>query len=229
MKTLFPLFILLLPLTATSQNVAIGAMLGMSNYQGDLSERHVTVVETHVAGGIFVRRQVLPKFTLKGNFYAGRISGDDANYEERVSRGYKFESSLLEGGVNLEWDILGRKRNIRKGTYYKVITPYLMTGFGAVYFNPDTRGLPANAPEKQYDTRNFNFIIPIGAGFKNDITPQITFGLEFVTHLPFTDYLDGIGESGEPNHDWYGFAGLTLQYWFDAPRSGKRRKDPGEF
>jgi OmpA-OmpF porin, OOP family len=226
MKNIFLLALALLPLSSYAQNASFGIMLGASNYQGDLSERHITVVETHLAGGIFVRRQILPKLTVKGNFYAGRISGDDANYADRLSRGYKYSSPLLEGGVNLEWDILGRARNVRRGYYTKVITPYLLSGFGAVYFNPDIQGLPPDAEEKKYDTRNFNFIIPLGAGFKADLNPQITLGLEFVTHLPFTDYLDGVSESAEPgNHDWYGFAGLTIQYWFDAPVATYKKEE----
>ncbi len=220
MKKLFPIAALLLVAGAAfSQNTAIGIMLGASNYQGDLSERQITVIETHMAGGIFVRRQILPKFTVKGNFYAGKISGDDLNYAERIHRGYHFESTVLEGGINLEWDMLGKARNFRKGFYNKFITPYLLIGFGAVYFDPATTGLPQNAEENKANKRAFNFIIPLGAGVKADLSSRMTAGVEFVSHLPFTDYLDGVSESGEPgNNDWYVFLGLTMQYWINAPK-----------
>ena len=106
-----------------------------------------------------------------------------------------------------------------------VRTPYVFTGIGAVKFNPKAKGLSEDARETKYfESRQavFNYMIPFGVGYKYDVNKNYTIGVEFSSHLPFTDYLDGVSESADPrNNDWYVFGGFTASYWFTGFKKKK--------
>ncbi len=224
----------LVPMTFcfSQDDSAFGVMVGIANYQGDLSEKQITFSETKPALGFFVRRQFQPKWTMRGNLFVTTITGSDFNYATRVHRGLSFKSLVVEGGFMVEWDVFGHLRNDRRMRNKFPVTPYFSSGFGFTFFNPKVTGFStANDANMEDDRRSkitFNVMIPIGAGLKYDVSDQYTFGVEFISHLPFTDYLDGVSLSGEPgNNDWYIFGGLTLQYWItekhnQANHRGKR-------
>lgn len=204
-----------------AQNISVGIFSGVSNYQGDIVKYHILPKESNFAYGGYCRYTVSNKFTLKCNVYTGRLSGADINFADRAARGYSFSTRILEGGINLEYDIFGKSRQNKKGAFSPVRTPYIFTGIGAVKFNPKARGLSEDAKETRQSV--FNYMIPFGVGYKYDWNQNYTFGVEFSSHLPFTDYLDGISESADPaNNDWYVFGGLTASYWFTAVKKKKK-------
>ena len=207
-----------------AQNISVGIFSGVSNYQGDIVKYHLLPKESKVAYGGYCRYTISNKFTLKCNVYTGKLSGADANFKDRAVRGYSFSTRIFEGGINLEYDFFGKSRQNKKGSFSPVRSPYIFTGIGAVKFNPKARGLSEDAEEtKRYRQSVFNYMIPFGFGYKYDWNQNYTFGIEFSSHLPFTDYLDGISESADPKHnDWYVFGGLTASYWFTADKTKKK-------
>lgn len=202
--------------TTVAQRICGGVFTGISNYQGDIVKYHLITRESNFAYGGFLRYNVSKKLSIKGNVYHGTLSGSDANFEDRINRGFSFATNILEGGFNLEFDVFSKGRYDSKGRYMPLRSPYIFTGFGAVMFKPEVTGLPDNAPEIKIDNRRvFNFMVPIGAGYKYDLDEKMTLGLEIASHVPFTDYLDGVSESGKGNNnDWYVFGGVTFAYWF---------------
>lgn len=204
-----------------AQNVSIGTMLGVSNYQGDIVKYHLITRESNFAYGGFLRYNLNKKFSMKANVYVGKLSGSDANFKDRQQRGFSFSTSILEGGINIEYNPMSKGRFNRKGQYAPLRTPYFFTGVGAVYFKPKVVGLPQDAPDLTILEQQsiFKFMVPIGAGFKFDLNEQFTMGLEIASHIPFTDYLDGVSEQGKKNNDWYVFGGVTFSYWFHTKRT----------
>lgn len=223
-------FLLFAPCTLTfAQESAFGFLIGVANYQGDLSEQQITLVETKPCLGVFVRRQLRPQLAMRGNLTGSTIAGSDFNYAERVHRGLTFSSPVIEGGLTFEWDILGKWRQLRRAYRKTAFTPFVSSGFGLTYFNPKVKGFDmtndANVRDDEKSKITFNVMIPIGAGIKYDVNERYTIGLEFASHLPFTDYLDGVSVSGEPgNHDWYIFGGVTVQYWVRNEKAFRRGK-----
>jgi len=209
-----------------AQNISAGLFTGVSNYQGDIVKYQVLPKESRFAYGGFFRYTLSNKLTIKSNVYFGKLSGSDANFDDRVVRGYSFSTRILEGGINIEYDIFGKSRQNKKGAFRPVRTPYIFTGICAVKFNTKARGLSEDAKETKYfESRQsvFNYMIPFGVGYKYDWNENYTFGIEFSSHLPFTDYLDGVSESADPNNnDWYVFGGLTASYWFTAVKKKKK-------
>jgi hypothetical protein len=219
-------FLLSCSFPVLAQRISTGIFTGVSNYQGDIVKYHLITRESNFAFGGFLRYNVTPKLSIKGNVYYGVLSGNDSNFDDRENRGFSFRTPILEGGVNMEFDLLSRGRYNKKNQYVPIRTPYLFTGIGAVKYNPTVEGLPQDAPELKVlkdGGQVFNFMIPFGGGFKFDLSEKLTMGLEIATHVPFTDYLDGVSESGKQNNnDWYVFGGVTMAYWFNVK---KKRPD----
>ena len=99
----------------------------------------------------------------------------------------------------------------------QIVSPYLFLGVGAIYMNPEADfGADAgenNTKDINADYAKVQLIIPVGIGLKAGINDTWGAGLEAGLRKPFTDYLDGISESGNPNTgDWYLFGGASLSY-----------------
>jgi hypothetical protein len=205
-----------------AQRISTGIFTGVSNYQGDVVKYHLITRESNFAYGGFVRYNITQKLSMRANVYHGVLSGSDLNFDDRQNRGFSFKTSILEGGINVEYDLLSRGRYNRKNQYVPLRTPYIFTGVGAVMYNARVEGLPIDAPELKLQANRgnvFNFMIPIGAGYKFDLDEHFTMGLELASHLPFTDYLDGVSESAKQNNnDWYVFGGVTFAYWFNVKK-----------
>ncbi|MBK7345088.1 MAG: T9SS type A sorting domain-containing protein [Saprospiraceae bacterium] len=50
---------------------------GIANYQGDLPEPHLELIESRMAGGLIYRFHWHHQWSLRGQIIAGQISGDD--------------------------------------------------------------------------------------------------------------------------------------------------------
>jgi hypothetical protein len=99
-----------------------------------------------------------------------------------------------------------------KGAYAR-FQPYLMVGFGGMYFNPrgtlytdfkkgtkqwvDLR--PLRTEGQGFDKvgypemySRYSMIVPAGVGFRFDLGPRTSIGLEYMLRYTFTDYLDDV-------------------------------------
>jgi OmpA-OmpF porin, OOP family len=225
MKPFFTGIVFLLSLfTLNAQKLSGGMFIGGANYQGDLVEVEMLPRETNLAVGALFRYSINRKIFLKASLYGGHISGSDANAAspDLLARGYSFRTSIFEGSMSVEWDLLGKNRFDRKGNFNKSFTPYVFVGMGMIQFKPTVLGLPENSVDAQAKYKRINFIIPFGGGIKYDLTDRITTSFEVATHLPFTDYLDGISAQGIVNRDWYAWGGITIAYWIGSPKLATR-------
>lgn len=105
MKTLYftILALLLAPAFLFSQKLDVGVLVGSSNYKGDINKvDYIYLKESQLAFGVQAEYHIWDKIGVEGNFVMGKISGDDANFEDRVDWGVSFESSFIEflGKVN---------------------------------------------------------------------------------------------------------------------------------
>src|SRR6185436_7058640 len=73
-------------------------------------------------------------FSVRLNFDAGSIKGDDSRYSSpawRQERNFKFSSPVYELSAQLVWDILGR--NYTRPA--KSLSPYIFAGIGYSYID----------------------------------------------------------------------------------------------
>ncbi len=205
-----------------------GLHLNSFIYQGDLTPERLGSFKTMRWGiNLFGSRIMSPSFSLRTNLAIGGLRGDDALYDEpeyRKQRNFNFNTRVIELTQLIVWNPL--RTNYRD----KGFSPYLFSGIGfnfvkikrdwsnfnGEYFDADylekfaldtAHSVPKNIP-----------VIPIGAGFRYDISPRLAVSAEASYRLTFTDYLDGFSEAANPNRkDNYYTIGVGIIY-----RAGKK-------
>ncbi len=216
----------LIPQTAVfSQSQAIGLKLGLANYQGDLVEKQLNLSETNLSAGAFLRKNLTPELSIRFALDVARISGSDFNYPDRKARGLSFTNDIFAASINGQWNILGTPRFDRNREFKRHFSPIVFSGLGAVMFSAKCTGHSLDAPELSRMGGRYSFFVPFGIGGQYELNPNFTLGLEAATHLPFTDDLDGVCESGrQGNNDWFGLVSFTVQYWIDPPQPRMKKK-----
>lgn len=231
MKHLFSLLFfigIIATINAQEHEWEFGLLLGGSNIGGDLIDPDLsTFKETQFALGLQAKKIVNKTFGVRLGYYTGTLTGEDRNFERLSVRGFSSSTPIHEFSAMAEWDLLGHKR-FKGEEFKKVFSPYLIGGLGMTYFNPkvdfgDRSGSNDEmvAMDQAEDVSTFRLVVPVGAGVKMDLNPQWTLGLEYGFRISFSDYLDGVSMSGNPDkNDWYGIGGLNLNY-----RMSKRDTD----
>jgi OmpA-OmpF porin, OOP family len=235
MKSLIKLIaILFFPLFLHAQKWEIGGTLGGMAYEGDVDAVPKRAVSASARSlgpsfGLFVRNHMTNKLALRAQFLNGKISGADVNFTEpawRQQRKFSFTSPVREISLALEFDPFGNRRFQGDSVRLKftpTLSPYFFAGVGyasyspVVDFNDKTVANPAaSATLIAVDKKNANsasFVVPMGAGFKYDLTKNWVFGAELGVRATFSDYIDGISQSANPNkNDWYAYGGVNLSY-----------------
>ncbi len=184
----------------------IGLMLGLTNYQGDLVEPSFDLGISNFAFGVYYGKYFSDKLTGKLTLLVGSISGDDANYDSRVNRGYKLESTSLIG-ISLSADYYVFGTNGYRTEDNTAI--YLNGGLGITLANPEVTGIDAGS-EEEFGSA---FGLMIGGGLKQHLSEKFSLGLELSFRPVFSDLLDGVSKNANPdNNDTYVWLGLTASY-----------------
>lgn len=208
-----------------------GIMFGLANYMGDVAESNIEWSETLTSFGMFVRYNLTRKFSLKGHFYSGSISGDDANSEVLAYRSLRFSTSLTEFAMVLEWNFLAKDRISTTGMHRPKLAPYVFLGVGSTFADSKTEYY---GPPEKYDAyfqtsfpepgldQTF-LIVPMGAGLRVDVLERLILGFDMGWRPVFSDDLDGISINGNPDkNDWYYFAGVTTSFILNNPQKHRR-------
>jgi len=229
------------------KNLELGLLFGGVYYRGDLSnDDHISAKNTTpTIGGIYLRRHLWPFLALKFSFLGGKISSEDLAYPDRNT---SFETSLRELSLQAEWEPFGKQRfrHIDTSQYIldryhqfaminkfrRVVSPYLFLGGAAVSSNAKTTfdrvyseasNLMARVEQDQRDGAGWrnNFGLSFGAGVHFDLGRNWILGLEGSARTTYSDYLDGVGQAGNPDKfDWYWLGALHIAY-----RIGKHDRD----
>lgn len=221
MKRLYILIVITVILTGNprssrSQDIEVGIMLGVTEYMGELTKKHITFSKSKVGFGFLGRYYFDPRFNLKANLFFGMIEGDDADFSDYISyefgsddywnahwrnkRNLSFKSNILDFSCQGEFNILPFISGQKKRNY----TPYVVAGISIFHFNPKaefegtwyelkplgTEGQNVNGGPKPYSLTQVSF--PYGIGFKYSIRTMWVFGFEITQRITFTDYLDDV-------------------------------------
>jgi hypothetical protein len=196
------------------QDIEGGIFVGPTNYQGDVTKKHVTIKNTRPNIGLLGRYYFGPRFNLKGNLYYGWVRGDDENYNDvkfRDKRNANFKSTIFDFGVQGELNILPFISNSKR---YK-FAPYVFGGVSLFHFNPkstvairdaagavtkeETYALQTLGTEGQFldgskikPYKRWQGAIPYGIGVKYSLGNFWNIGLEIGQRKIFTDYLDDV-------------------------------------
>ncbi len=198
------------------------AFLGVANYQGDLPEPHVEIIESRLAAGILYRYHWHPKWSIRGQMIVGKISGDDRHAQSRSSRKFRFSATLAETALAVEWKPFGRQSYYYVGKFRPHLGPYIFLGLGLTHADPQVSCYRTDVP-KEIDPfagemrQKWFLATPVGLGIRYDWSPQWSVGIEIGQRPVFSDLLDGVSVTGNPKKDdWYVFSGLTVSWLIGA-------------
>jgi hypothetical protein len=215
MYKLFHLLFLLPFFTMNAQIHEVGVFVGGSNYIGDVGLT-TYISPNEPAIGILYKWNKSPRHSYRFSYTQSKITANDLDSKEpgRNQRGYRFENSLKEVSLGLEFNFFDFNLHEVKRKF----TPYVYSGIS--YFRYDE--LYVSSGEIVKDSGAGSFAIPMILGIKSNVSPHFIIGLEVGTRYTFTDNLDGSNPKNNSllkfgninNNDWYVFSGLTLTYTF---------------
>lgn len=198
---IFKIIALLLSFNTWGQYSEIGFFGGGSNFIGDVGDYGFHLPKDYAYGG-FYRYNFNGHWSIRAQVNYGRIRNADSlsSYDYRVNRNLSFESAILEGSVMLEFNFLEYETGRRNSH-----TPYIMGGFGAFRFNPETEyqgqmyelremgtegQLTSENPAGFYADGSTFFIF--GMGYRWSVADFIAIGIESTFRRTNTDYLDDV-------------------------------------
>ena len=196
-KSTLSALLILFTIGAYAQNFHLNLFAGVSNYQGDLQDKMITLNQSHPAGGVGISYDVAKHFSIRTGITLGKISAND-EYGRNRSRNLNFTSDITEVNLGLEYYITAP---IEKHS----LTPYLFAGVAVYHFDPytfDTSGKkyylqPLSTEGEGFvpGRKNYNLTqiaIPFGAGVKLSLSDNVNVGFELGYRKLFTDYLDDV-------------------------------------
>ena len=192
-----------------------GFFIGGSNLYGDLNEnKPYDFSTTNLSVGAFTRLNLDPEWAIKLKFTHGSL---------KASEEVKFNTSFSDIGFLLEWDIAGNRRIGAENTFKSVISPFFGIGMGGTYFSPSPDFSSINNWESndlilkdlEFGQPAWRISLPITAGIKIDLSPAVAISLEASAKYPFSDYVDGLSLSFNPeSNDWIFVGGIGLNVRF---------------
>jgi hypothetical protein len=218
MRRFFKVLLCIFPLMAMNAQIhEVGVFLGGSNYIGDVGPT-TYIAPNEPAFGILYKWNKSPRHAYRFSYTQSKITSNDLDSKEasRNQRGYRFENSIKEVSLGLEFSFFDFNLHDSR----RKITPYVYSGVS--YFGYDE--LYVIGGETKFDDTNSSFAIPINVGIKSNITTNFILAIEVGARYTLTDNLDGSNPENKSlnvlqfgninNNDWYVFSGLTLTYTF---------------
>lgn len=198
------LYLALAGTTAFAQEHEIGGWLGAANYFGSINNTF-SWVDTKPAAGVFYRYNINKRFAAKGMVSYGEVAGDDSKSSQAFNRqrNLSFRSSIADISGTFEFNFFKYNKNNPK---HNGFTPYIATGFGMFFFNPEayykgkwyflqplgTEGQndPSYSGVKKY--KLYSFEIPLEGGFKIHLKRNWNVNVFASVRETFTKYLDDV-------------------------------------
>lgn len=215
-----------------AQAQEIGAMVGISQYQGELAKYNFTPEATNLALGLYLRNDLTHHLSYRLQADYTRLEGDDnfaynnrTKSDRRAARNLSFYSNVVGVNATLEANLFSNRSFSNRNKW----NPYVFAGLGLFHFNPKTelqgrtyvlRDLPTELNKPKYDLTQLN--IPLGIGIKRQFESGWVLGFIFQFHYTFTDYLDDV--SGK----WADFNEVQEKYGTDIAllTDRSREKNP---
>jgi len=174
-----------------AQRYELGLNIGTSNYFGDLSPR-LAVKNTREAIGIFAKKNISKYWSFRLNYTHARIAAADSSFKYNKLRNLSFVNNVNEFSGIFEFNYqpyaLGILAN--KSTFYVL--------FGAAFLlhNPTAsyQDLTLNLRELKTEGQSvpcskFAIAVPMGIGYKWDVSTTFILSVELGFRWAFTDYL----------------------------------------
>jgi OOP family OmpA-OmpF porin len=156
---------------------------------------------TDLGYSAYIKDQLLPSFGLQLSYLGGKVSGSQSN-----SPAYSSYETKLKYAVDLSANFT--LANISWRNNKNAIQPYLTAGFGMMGYTPSV--VVANGQTVDYGHTVKNGYIPVGAGFKINVSRGVNLDLGYQFAFIDDDNFDG-SKFGTTNDKFsYAHAGLEF-------------------
>jgi len=207
--------------TAKAQTLELGLSGGGSGYVGDLNQDKLLKISGMNVGG-YVEVNLDPYWALGLHYNYGKIRANDATSDNAQfkDRNLNFKTSLNEVSAQVDFNLF----NYFAGGGTKSFTPYIFTGIGGVFFNPQAKyeGIP-ELENKYYNLRfyktegqaevykNYAITVPYGVGVKLRLKDNWGLFSQIGYRTIFTDYLDDVSGSYPNPAKWAEYGGSDAE------------------
>ncbi len=127
------------------------------------------------------------------------LKGEDRHPE----RGASFDKKMVEVLATGDFYFVNLLR-AKRATKAPKVSPFLRLGAGFGIGDPNT----VNGDK---DTKKANFALPMGLGFRVNVSNMVSLNFDYTSRATFGDGLDGVASS-TGGKDWYGAGGLGLSF-----------------
>lgn len=195
---------LLIGNTCFAQDWVAEVMVGVSGYNGDLTQQRVAFNAMRPAASLNIKYNTGNFINYRIGFSYGSVAGNDKynTHADLVARNLNFKTSIMEANVGVEIPLQDPL------SFYSY--PYIFGTVGVFHFNPFTydknnlktylqplstegEGLPQYPGRKKYSLTQICF--PVGFGWKVDLNDRVEISYELGYRFLFTDYLDDVSKS----------------------------------
>ena len=195
-------------INVSAQTPEIGVFGGGAYYIGDLNPYAHFNQTNYAVGAIYRNNFDNDRIALRFQAIYGKVSGNDAksNDVNQLNRNLNFSSSVLEIGPVIEINFIDYIVGDMSRKKFKFQTFYLFAGITYFKMNPlgtyqeETVELQPLATEGQETSQNTSqnryqlnqICIPLGLGYKFNVSKRFAISLEYGIRKTFTDYLDDV-------------------------------------
>jgi OOP family OmpA-OmpF porin len=141
--------------------------------------------------GGYIKKQILPGFGLQADFLAGEVKGKRSNYlpdNSDVQDQSAFRTHIdWSGSISANFTIANVGLNHKRS----FISPYFTAGVGYMSSSPHVFNTPAGV-NSQFGQKWF---LPVGAGFKLNLTDMLNLDLGYRVYFLKSNNFDGVANS----------------------------------
>ncbi|MEI8084738.1 MAG: DUF6089 family protein [Paludibacter sp.] len=153
------------------------------------------------------RQRFKNNFGYKASINFGNQVGDDVG-SKMITRGYSFESQIIEASVSAEYMIKFGGGRYRR---YRSSEPNIIYGFlGAGVLNSSINHAPITYPGTEFVSKDTAPVIPFGVGYQYKITDDFSLGAEIGWKYVISDLVDGIKPASGTSKSNDVLAGLSV-------------------
>jgi hypothetical protein len=178
-----------------SQGFFTEVKFGTLSYAGDLQDKPLIPQMLRPAFSVGFNYEFHPKLLLASNLTYGKIAGDDKYNSSSKARNLRFESSITEFSIGIDYNFLD--------LYKHKFSPFIQVSFAVYKFNPyvdiedgnrlylaeySTEGQGFYKGREKYKLTQY--AIPYGAGIQYAVSPNLRIGVLVSSRKLFTDYID---------------------------------------
>ena len=199
----FLFIFLLMSNSCFAQDWVAEVMVGISGYNGDLTQQRVPFNAMRPAASLNIKYNTGNFINYRAGLSYGMVAGNDKynTHIDLVRRNLNFKTNIIEANIGVEIPLQDPL------SFYSY--PYFFGTVGVFHFNPYTydknnvktylqplstegEGLTRYPGRKKYSLTQVCF--PVGFGWKVDLNDRVEISYEFGYRFLFTDYLDDVSK-----------------------------------